>query len=1307
MSETPGTPWNLIVEKLRAATAGEFVIGGELGHGGMAAVFLGHDIKLNRRVAIKVMSPALLMGEGMVQRFVDEAVMMANLRHPNIITVHSVREADDLHFFVMQFVSGRSLDHILKHARALPVETVQAILWQVGSALGYAHRHGVIHRDIKPANILMDEDGYALVTDFGIAKAAESSAHTQTGVLIGTPAYMSPEQCYGSGVTAASDQYSLGVVAFEMLTGMQPFSGSNFTVMQAHTMHPPPALRSIRPDLPASIEQAVLRMLAKTPQERWPSIREALAALEAKPLDENDPVRSKLARLATLGDAPAATQQGLTPVASRSTGPSRDATPAVARADTPATPAASKPVSLLMTAPPAQVEVGDSFRLEAFVCSEGGTILSTYRTTWSSSDHAVATVSERGDVTALAPGEVTLSVSAAGLTEHATVVISPPGVAGVDIHLPSGPIRVGDRVKLSATPRDKHSTPVPQPVTWASENKAVAMLSGGGVLTALTPGEAVVVAEAAGVRGTAKISVLAAPVASVELDVPVRSLPEGETIQLRALPRDGGGRALPDRVVTWTSSAGKTVSVTEAGEVAGIAVGSATITARCEDKVAATTVTVTPRVVTSLVLSAPPAELLPGKKFRLSATALDSRGATLERFPEWRTSAESVARVTQKGDITLRAPGRATITAKIERVEASVELVVSAPVRITPALEEAAAVDDRREADGSRLRPVLIGVGGALVVAFGVAWLLTRGAGDRSGVDSVGPRTGALVTGATASAKDVPPKDTAKRPDSGTLSVSTPLSVVLATKRGSIVVGDSIFLEVRISGGDPSRTRSALNWKSKSPAVASVSTRGWVRGLTAGVASVIATSDERADTAQITVTAAPARVAAVTISPNKLVLKPNESATLHAAPMDDRSNVLADRPVVWRSSDAQVARVDPATGIVTGGVPGQASITATSDGVAGSLVVSVEKIPDKPVVIVDHSDSNRSPPIVSPPVITRFSALVAGGAWTCGVTDGGTATCWGAGQSTPAAAGGRAMGKISVGKSHRCGIASGTAYCWGANNDGQLGDGSTTAHGTPTSVSGGIALVEISAGGSHTCGLDAAGVAYCWGANDMGQLGDGSTKASRTPIKVKSPAPFKAIVAGKAHTCALTADGRGYCWGDGWSGALGNGIKAAQSAPFPIAGDIHFKKLVLGDEHTCGLTTTGKAFCWGDNRKGQDGDSRTSEKTKPTEVARLPEFLDIAAGGYHSCGVTTSNRIFCWGANDKGQLGNGSTASEKVPVEVKSEERFESVSAGAAHTCAISRERAPYCWGDNAQGQVGDGTTTAQTTPVPVKGKGS
>src|SRR5690348_139818 len=291
---------NAQLDALRQAALGEYEILAELGHGGMATVYLGHDLALDRKVAIKVLAPALvLMGEGMVERFKREARTAAALSHPHIIPIYAVKESDDVLYFVMKYVKGRALDAVIREVGPLPVPMVQAILAHVGDALAYAHRHGVIHRDIKSANIMLDEDGWAVVTDFGIAKVVQAEGLTMTGVTVGTPTYMSPEQCETHVVTGASDQYSLGVVAYEMLTGRLPFQGdSTMAVMYAHFNERPRPVTEVRRDCPANLGAGVMRMLEKDPLARWTSMDDVVAVCGRPSLRHDDPVRSEMMTLA-------------------------------------------------------------------------------------------------------------------------------------------------------------------------------------------------------------------------------------------------------------------------------------------------------------------------------------------------------------------------------------------------------------------------------------------------------------------------------------------------------------------------------------------------------------------------------------------------------------------------------------------------------------------------------------------------------------------------------------------------------------------------------------------------------------------------------------------------------------------------------------------------------------------------------------------------------------------------------------------------------------------------------------------------
>src|SRR5687767_7983423 len=284
---------------IQEATAGEYEILGELGRGGMAAVFLARDLSLNRQVAIKTMLPQFLGGPSMVQRFKREAQMAAGLSHPHIVQIHSVKQTPKLVYFVMKFIEGRGLDAIIDDHGALDLDMTRMILQQASSALSFAHHRGVVHRDVKPANIMIDENGWAVVTDFGIAKIDDGSNLTATGTSVGTPHYMAPEQFHAQPLTAAADQYALGIVAYEMLTGKKPFNGTTLAdIIRQHLFTDPPDIRADRPDLPEQASSAIARMLAKEPAQRFPDLDAAMAALGPPDPAKIDAARGKLISMA-------------------------------------------------------------------------------------------------------------------------------------------------------------------------------------------------------------------------------------------------------------------------------------------------------------------------------------------------------------------------------------------------------------------------------------------------------------------------------------------------------------------------------------------------------------------------------------------------------------------------------------------------------------------------------------------------------------------------------------------------------------------------------------------------------------------------------------------------------------------------------------------------------------------------------------------------------------------------------------------------------------------------------------------------
>ena len=255
----------------------------EIGRGGMAVVYRAYQRSLNRHVAIKVLAPQLSFDQQFVERFQREARAAARLQHPNIVVIHDVAHQQGVYYLVMELVEGRTLKQLIQERGSLSPKQAARIVEQVASALDYAHQQGLVHRDIKPANIFVGKDDRTTLADFGIAKAASETQHlTRTGMLIGTPEYMSPEQAEGGTVDYRTDLYALGIVLYQMLAGRAPFQSTTpHATLHAVIYEPPPPLRQLRPNLSPAVESVVMRSIAKQPTQRYQAGREMVAALKA------------------------------------------------------------------------------------------------------------------------------------------------------------------------------------------------------------------------------------------------------------------------------------------------------------------------------------------------------------------------------------------------------------------------------------------------------------------------------------------------------------------------------------------------------------------------------------------------------------------------------------------------------------------------------------------------------------------------------------------------------------------------------------------------------------------------------------------------------------------------------------------------------------------------------------------------------------------------------------------------------------------------------------------------------------------
>jgi serine/threonine-protein kinase len=319
---------------------GRYRIQRKLGAGGMADVYLAEDQELGRRVAIKILNGRHANDDQFIERFRREAKNAAALNHPNIVSIYDRGNAEDTYYIAMEFLDGRTLKELIVGRGAAPINVAIEYARQILSALRFAHRHGIVHRDIKPHNVLVDGEGRVKVTDFGIARAGTSQM-TETGSIVGTAQYLSPEQARGGEVDPRSDLYSLGIVLYELLTGKTPFEGDTpVEIAMKHLSNAPQPPSKLRPDIPRELDMVVLRALAKSPDDRYQSADEMEADLE---------------RVARGASVSATTADTATQVLSR------PAAAAVAASATAATMIATPPSTAAAGVPPTVVEEEEEY----------------------------------------------------------------------------------------------------------------------------------------------------------------------------------------------------------------------------------------------------------------------------------------------------------------------------------------------------------------------------------------------------------------------------------------------------------------------------------------------------------------------------------------------------------------------------------------------------------------------------------------------------------------------------------------------------------------------------------------------------------------------------------------------------------------------------------------------------------------------------------------------------------------------------------------------------------------------------------
>jgi alpha-tubulin suppressor-like RCC1 family protein/uncharacterized protein YjdB len=578
-----------------------------------------------------------------------------------------------------------------------------------------------------------------------------------------------------------------------------------------------------------------------------------------------------------------------------------------------------------------------------------------------------------------------------------------------------------------------------------------------------------------------------------------------------------------------------------------------------------------------------------------------------------------------------------------------------------------------------------------------------------------------VVTGVAAGSTQITATAEGKSA-SVTLTVSTTpvASVTVAPASSTVNVGATVTLTgAAFDAASAPLPGRVFAWTSATPAIATVTSLGVVRGVAAGTATITGTSEGKSATATVTVIVPP--VASVTVAPSTATLGLGDSLQLSATVKDAGGNPLTGRAVTWQTSNPLVVSVSN-TGKVRALAAGDATITATSEGKSGTAAIGAR---------------------------LRFISVSAGQDLSCGVTPLHTLYCWGrndGGQlgdgtstdrTTPVAVSlppGVTFDSVSAGQDHACALSStGNVYCWGSNRFGQLGTGTTNPSATPTLISAtGLSFLAVSAGAQFTCALATTNFAYCWGLNGSGQLGNfnnaGLQMPNPNPLQNQvTGGPFRAVSAMQGHACGILSGASGQngavaCWGLNDFGQLGRGGGANppfDPGPQAITGSTAYAVVGAGFRLTCAVRADGSGTtdCWGLDDVGQLGaPSPIGQQfnSTPGPVSGGFQFATVSAGDSLACGVTTGAQGFCWGDNTFGQLGIGSNTSVPTPPEprpVSGSLSFAAIDAGQFHACGVTTDKVAWCWGRAQDGfhpaasALGDGRSGNSNVPVKVSGQ--
>ncbi|MQF69154.1 hypothetical protein FIM12_02300 [SAR202 cluster bacterium AD-804-J14_MRT_500m] len=1339
----------------------------EMGSGGQAIVYKARDRSLGRTVALKVLHPHLTRDPQFRQRFLRDARLAASLNHPNVVTVHEVGESDNTLYIAMELVPN-SLDEELKQHGKLELSRAINIGQQTAQALQAAHDRGIVHRDIKPQNILLTEDGTAKVADFGIATASFLSSMTNTGTYLGTPDYMSPEQCKGEQADSRSDIYSLGIVIYQMLTGNLPFpADSPLAVMRKHIEDPPPPLDQMDSRIPRTIQDIVAICLEKQPDRRYRSATALANSLNQVSTESSPGPRT------SVFTPPSPSVPRPTPVPVPLPIPSP---PIVSDRKPP-----SEPPEVSVHS--ADEQPGKRFSYKALFLISGLVIVPLAIL----SVLGIISMAGGSDTQQVQP-EIATSISVPAThtpTPAMFTSISPPTPTATPIPTPIPIPQATATQSLSDTPtlipqatatQSPSDTPTPIPQATATQSPS----------DTPTPVPQATATQAPSDTPTPIPHATATQTPSEGISGPqweAASISVGSN-HTCAITTTGGGKCwgshasgqlgnggVPDRWTPWDVSGLKyyvadisaggshTCAVTTTGGIkcwgsnAQGQLGDGSPWYARENSTGGRVINVENDGRSAIAVGTyhSCALTINGSVqcWGYNASGQLGNGTSNDRtspsyvqgfsygVKDISAGGNHTCVVTESNGVKCWGHGGNFQLGQLEPDSTNsyyvpVDVVgldkgvssISAGADHTCALTTEGGIKCWGSNGNGRL-----GYGGVTDYAIPIDV-----SGLESGVSvvSAGSRHTCAVTTA-GGIKCWGSNSHGQLGDGTTIDRATPVDVSGLTSGVSTVsAGKNHTCAVTTSGRIKcwgSNTYGQLGNGSTSNTIAPVD-----------VNMSMTPPPSPTPTPAPTPTPTPPRTPTPTPTPGPPPL-PEVSFLLTGSSGDESigtvmlnvsintastDTILVDYNVT--SGSASGAGQDyivggSSLGFAPGGTSKSISLLIVDDSISESTETVIVSLYN-PINAVLGSSSSYTFYILDNDTGSSSSSSVPQATATPTPTPQATATTTPSPTPTtaptPTPVPSWSATLVRAGDAHTCAITSPEGYlkCWGHNQHGQLGDGSNSNRHTPVDTLGlNSGVSDIATGSRHTCVITYVGGVQCWGHNNTGQLGDGTTNNRSTKVDVLGlTSGVSAISAGIEHTCALTTAGGIKCWGSNQSGQMGNGTTSLnQTSPGDVTGHTTgMAGVAAGQYYTCAITTSGITTCWGSNNYGQMGNGTTlGNQTSPGNVVGIDSIFGnspitatyIAAGDKHACVITSNQGVKCWGGNTAGQLGDGSTTDRTTAVQVSGlTSGVSQISLGNANSCALTSAGGLKCWGSGQQGRVGDGYTHDRPYPVDVYG---